>query len=92
MLLIIRELFWSPKIPNSVSEADLFDLQIRGIDEGLNTYGENDEIKGIKIDVINSLSISPANQTMLVREGELARLALGQHRENNSPQPPTEEK
>nr|POF23019.1 hypothetical protein CFP56_15504 [Quercus suber] len=51
-------------VPNSVSEADLFDLQIRGIDGALNTYGENDEIKGIKIDVINSHSISPPNQTM----------------------------
>lgn len=79
-------------IPNLASEADLFDLQIRGIDEALNTYGENAEIKGIRIDVINSLSISPANQTVSDERGELARLALGKHGENNSPQPPTEEK
>nr|POF06749.1 hypothetical protein CFP56_50673 [Quercus suber] len=51
-------------VPNSVSEVDLFDLQIRGNDEALNMYEENAEIKGIKFDVINSHSISPVNQTV----------------------------
>ena len=34
-------------IPNSVLEADLFDIQIREIDEALKTYGNNAEINGL---------------------------------------------
>ena len=59
-------------ILNSVSEAELFDIQIREIDEALKAFGNNSEFKEIPTAVINSQSNSPVKQ-VISDERERAR-------------------
>ena len=51
-------------ILNSVSKAELFDIQIREIDEALKAFGNNSEFKEIPTAVINSQSNSPVKQVV----------------------------
>ena len=52
-------------IPNSVTMIELFDIQIREIDEALMTYGNNSEVSETPTSTINRVTHPPTQHAIL---------------------------
>ena len=52
-------------IPNSVTMIELFDIQIREIDEALMTYGNNSDVRETPTSAINRVTHPPTQHAIL---------------------------